>query len=284
MKVSMSYSTRKLIILNQIRGYNNEHLIDNIEFTIPNELSGFNIGLLFAQDDHTPIGAVSLALAWTSGMLTYSVPNGLTIYRRIEFQIVAAHPTDGRVWKSQIGYFYFDEPLPDHSDMPFTELSPYPDWIAAIEAALAAADAANEATLVVNGVVADAEQAILDIAETEAIIIANEATRQEIYNNLLAVNGIVYISNGNIRSATKEDIDADTVDGLHASELSLAPYIHEQLFFSSIWTITHNRNSYPSATLVDETNSTFYGSITYPDLNTIQIVLSKPMIGKAYVI
>ena len=284
MKVSMSYSTRKLIILNQIRGYNNEHLIDNIEFTIPNELSGFNIGLLFAQDDHTPIGAVSLALAWTSGMLTYSVPNGLTIFREIEFQIVAAHPTDGRVWKSQIGHFYFDEPLPDHSDMPFTELSPYPDWIAAIEAALAAADAANEATLAVNGAIADAEQAILDIAETEAIIIANEATRQEIYNNLLAVNGIVYISNGNIRSATKEDIDADTVDGLHVSELSLAPYIHEQLFFSSTWIITHNRNSYPSATLVDETNSTFYGSITYPDLNTIQVILSKPMIGKAYVI
>ena len=45
----------------------------------------------------------------------------------------------------------------------------------------------------------------MDIAETEAIIIANEATRQEIYNDLLSVNGLVYVSNGAIRSATKDN-------------------------------------------------------------------------------
>lgn len=284
MKVSMSYSTRKLIILNQIRGYNNEHLIDNIEFTIPNELSGFNIGLLFAQDDHTPIGAVSLALAWTSGMLTYSVPNGLTIFREIEFQIVAAHPTDGRVWKSQIGHFYFDEPLPDHSDMPFTELSPYPDWLLAIEAANAAAANANEAALTVEAATNAAYAAVVRIEEVEAAIITNEASRQEIYENLLAVNGVIYSTNGSFRAATKEDIDAGTLDGYHASDFLRSGYLHYQNAASQLWEIQHDRENFPSITIIDHLNTLVFGDVTYIDKNNLSIYFTKPVSGMAYIV
>lgn len=112
----MNYSTRKLIVLNQIRGYNEEHLIDNIEFTIPVELTGFNILLTFVQGDDTPIGAVTLATPWTSGTINYVVPIALTVYNHIKYQVVAAHPTTQAVWKSNIGHIYFDEPLPDHGE------------------------------------------------------------------------------------------------------------------------------------------------------------------------
>lgn len=277
MNVSMNYSTRKLIVLNQIRGYNEEHLIDNIEFTIPVELTGFNILLTFVQGDDTPIGAVTLATPWTSGTIDYVVPIALTIYNHIKYQVVAAHPTTQAVWKSNIGHIYFDEPLPDHGDIPFTELSPYPDWVTAIEAT-------NEALLAVTGAIEATNAAIVEIQNVEAAIIANEATRQQIYNDLLSVNGLVYVGNGAIRTAVKEDINADTLDGYHAFELGLAAYIHNQIFYSNVWNVNHNRNSYPSVTIIDDTNNVIYGSIEYIDLNNLQITFSESIIGKAYII
>lgn len=156
MNITVDYATRKMIVLNQIRGFNEEHLIDDMIFTLPTQLSGFNIAIVFAQGDETPIGATTLQLGWISGELTYVVPAQLTQYNHIKFQILAAHPTTGQVWKSVIGHIYFEEPLPFIGDIPFSELSPYPDWVKAIEDAQAAVNAANAA---VDG----AEQAVEDM-------------------------------------------------------------------------------------------------------------------------
>lgn len=156
MNITVDYTTRKMIVLNQIRGFNEEHLIDDMIFTLPSQLSGFNIAIVFAQGDETPIGATTLQLGWISGELTYVVPAQLTQYNHIKFQILAAHPTTGQVWKSVIGHIYFEEPLPFIGDIPFSELSPYPDWVKAIEDAQAAVNAANAA---VDG----AEQAVEDM-------------------------------------------------------------------------------------------------------------------------
>lgn len=156
MNITVDYTTRKMIVLNQIRGFNEEHLIDDMIFTLPSQLSGFNIAIVFAQGDETPIGATTLQLGWISGDLTYVVPAQLTQYNHIKFQILAAHPTTGQVWKSVIGHIYFEEPLPYIGDIPFSELSPYPDWVKAIEDAQAAVNAANAA---VDG----AEQAVQDM-------------------------------------------------------------------------------------------------------------------------
>ena len=156
MNITVDYTTRKMIVLNQIRGFNEEHLIDDMIFTLPSQLSGFNIAIVFAQGNETPIGATTLQLGWISGELTYVVPAQLTQYNHIKFQILAAHPTTGQVWKSVIGHIYFEEPLPFIGDIPFSELSPYPDWVKAIEDAQAAVNAANAA---VDG----AEQAVQDM-------------------------------------------------------------------------------------------------------------------------
>lgn len=284
MNVSMNYSTRKLIVLNQIRGYNEEHLIDNIEFTIPVELTGFNILLTFVQGDDTPIGAVTLATPWTSGTINYVVPIALTVYNHIKYQVVAAHPTTQAVWKSNIGHIYFDEPLPDHGDIPFTELSPYPDWVAAI-------DAANQATLQVTAATNAAYEAtnaaytaIVRLEEIEAAIITNEASRQEIYENLLSVNGIIYSFDGTFRAATKDDIDAGTLDGHYAYEFGLSAYIHYQNIPSNIWSVNHNRNSFPSVTIIDQFNNVFFGETRYIDFDNLEITFSEPTVGKAYVI
>lgn len=298
MKVSMNYTTRKMIILDQIRGFNEENLVDDIEITVPAELSGFNIAIVFAQGDDTPIGATTLELGWTSGVLIYSVPAQLTTFNHIKFQILAAHPTTQAIWKSQIGHIYFEEPLPYIGDIPFTELSPYPDWLLAIEAANAAAANANQAAISANEAATNANEAALTvepatnaayaavvrIEEVEAAIITNEASRQEIYENLLAVNGIVFSTNGSFRAATKDDIDAGTLDGHYAYEFGLSAYIHYQNIPSNIWSVNHNRNSFPSVTIIDQFNNVFFGETRYIDFDNLEITFSKPTVGKAYVV
>lgn len=284
MKVSMNYTTRKMIILNQIRGFNEENLVDDIEITVPSELSGFNIAIVFAQGDDTPIGATTLELSWTSGILIYSVPAQLTTFNHIKFQILAAHPTTQAIWKSQVGHIYFEEPLPYIGDIPFSELSPYPDWIAAIEASNEAVANANEAILNVEAATNVAYSAIVRIEELEAAIITNEASRQEIYENLLGVNGIVYSSDGTFRAATKDDIDAGTLDGHYAYEFGLSAYIHYQNIPSNIWSVNHNRNSFPSVTIIDQFNNVFFGETRYIDFDNLEITFSKPTVGKAYVV
>ncbi len=59
-------------------------------------------------------------------------------------------------------------------------------------------------------------------------------------------------------------------------------YIHDQGTPSDIWTITHNLNKYPAATVVDSANSEVIGEIQYTNLNTLTVTFSSPFSGKAY--
>lgn len=219
MNITVDYTTRKMIVLNQIRGFNEEHLIDDMIFTLPSQLSGFNIAIVFAQGDETPIGATTLQMSWISGDLTYVVPAQLTQYNHIKFQILAAHPTTGQIWKSVIGHIYFEQPLSYIGDIPFSELSPYPDWVKAIEdafaardAALLAAETANEAADNANQSIVNVDNAILNIYQMiEAgeldghsayqvwLDLGNTGTEQDFINALRGASAYqVWIDEGNI--------------------------------------------------------------------------------------
>lgn len=59
-------------------------------------------------------------------------------------------------------------------------------------------------------------------------------------------------------------------------------YTHNQMVASSIWTITHPLNKYPSVTTVTSANDHVYGDVTYPSIDTVVITFSAPFAGKAY--
>jgi hypothetical protein len=59
-------------------------------------------------------------------------------------------------------------------------------------------------------------------------------------------------------------------------------YTHEQLGPSSLWTITHNLNRYPSVTVADSTGQKFIGDVTYVSATVITIGFRAPFSGVAY--
>lgn len=311
MNITVDYTTRKMIVLNQIRGFNEEHLIDDMIFTLPSQLSGFNIAIVFAQGDETPIGATTLQMSWISGDLTYVVPAQLTQYNHIKFQILAAHPTTGQIWKSVIGHIYFEEPLSYIGDIPFSELSPYPSWVAAIEQANAATEAATNATenlslflvstsetieiLIQNSEDAiqdtinatdNANQAILDISlisesisnaeiireQNEQERIQNELDREQTFSDIVIADGLL-IGDGE-----------GNISAIPLNTYSLKEYIHFQNSPQKVWTITHNRDSHPSVTVIDSYNNVVYGDIKYLSNNSLEISFTSIFAGKAYII
>ena len=58
-------------------------------------------------------------------------------------------------------------------------------------------------------------------------------------------------------------------------------YIHDQLSASSIWTVTHNLNKFPSVSVVDSANTTVIGDIQHLDVNTTIITFTSSFSGKA---
>lgn len=72
-----------------------------------------------------------------------------------------------------------------------------------------------------------------------------------------------------------------TIDKL-LSDVKKKTFIHSQLTPSSSWSITHNRNEYPSVIVVDSGDSTVIGEIDYIDMNNITLTFSGSFSGKAY--
>ena len=60
-------------------------------------------------------------------------------------------------------------------------------------------------------------------------------------------------------------------------------YVHNQGTAASTWTVNHNLNKYPSATMVLSTGQKGYGDITYIDENTLTITFASAESGKAYI-
>lgn len=59
-------------------------------------------------------------------------------------------------------------------------------------------------------------------------------------------------------------------------------YIYNQSVPSSIWTITHNLDKYPSVTVVDSAGTVVIGEVTYISKFIITLTFSSPFSGLAY--
>lgn len=59
-------------------------------------------------------------------------------------------------------------------------------------------------------------------------------------------------------------------------------FVYTQAVPSTLWTIEHNLNKYPSVSVVNINNVAMYGDITYIDENNLQIEFSAGFSGKAY--
>lgn len=59
-------------------------------------------------------------------------------------------------------------------------------------------------------------------------------------------------------------------------------YVYRQSTASSVWTIQHNLNRYPSVTVVDSADNVVIGSITYLSTNLIEIEFTSQFVGKAF--
>jgi hypothetical protein len=59
-------------------------------------------------------------------------------------------------------------------------------------------------------------------------------------------------------------------------------FVYTQSVPSTLWTITHNLDKFPSVSVVNINNVTMYGNVTYLTENTLQIEFSAGFSGKAY--
>jgi len=61
-----------------------------------------------------------------------------------------------------------------------------------------------------------------------------------------------------------------------------ATYTHTQASASSIWTITHNLNCFPSVTVVDSAGSVVTGDVEYISATVVRVTFVAAFAGKAY--
>ena len=60
-------------------------------------------------------------------------------------------------------------------------------------------------------------------------------------------------------------------------------YVHNQNVASSVWTVNHNLNKFPSCTMVLSTGQQGYGDVTFIDKNSLTITFAGAETGKAYI-
>tara|TARA_R110002051_G_C8631417_1_gene484803 strand:+ start:582 stop:920 length:339 start_codon:yes stop_codon:yes gene_type:complete len=65
-------------------------------------------------------------------------------------------------------------------------------------------------------------------------------------------------------------------------DLGISTYTHDQGVPSATWTVVHNLDKHPSATVVDTGGTVVAGEITYISNNEIEIVFQAAFSGKAY--
>lgn len=59
-------------------------------------------------------------------------------------------------------------------------------------------------------------------------------------------------------------------------------YTHDQVQPTTIWTIAHNLNKYPSVTTMDAAGNQIVGDIAYTDLDNLTVTFTSNIAGKAY--
>ena len=65
-------------------------------------------------------------------------------------------------------------------------------------------------------------------------------------------------------------------------DLGISTYTHDQGVPSATWTVVHNLEKHPSATVVDTGGTVVAGEITYVSNNEIEILFQAAFSGKAY--
>jgi len=65
-------------------------------------------------------------------------------------------------------------------------------------------------------------------------------------------------------------------------DLGISTYTHDQGVPSATWTVVHNLEKFPSATVVDTGDTVVVGEITYVNNNEIEILFQSAFSGKAY--
>lgn len=91
------------------------------------------------------------------------------------------------------------------------------------------------------------------------------------YNNLEnkpKINGVVLEGN-----KTSSDL------GLMGSDKT---YVYNQNVPSSVWSITHNLDKFPSVTIVDSAGSVVMGEVTYENKNKLKVTFTVEFGGSAY--
>lgn len=59
-------------------------------------------------------------------------------------------------------------------------------------------------------------------------------------------------------------------------------YVHTQAVTSSVWTINHQLDKYPSVVIVDDDDNVVHCNVNYQDKNNIVATFSASVTGKAY--
>lgn len=76
---------------------------------------------------------------------------------------------------------------------------------------------------------------------------------------------------------------ASGTDGVQSDVIpELVAYAHTQSAASDTWTITHNLDFYPNATVFDSAGTMVEGSITHTNDTQLIITFSATISGKAY--
>lgn len=65
-------------------------------------------------------------------------------------------------------------------------------------------------------------------------------------------------------------------------DLGISTYTHDQGVPSATWTVVHNLEKFPSATVVDTGDTVVVGEVTYVNNNEIEILFQSAFSGKAY--
>ena len=109
----------------------------------------------------------------------------------------------------------------------------------------------------------------------------------EIFNKNVEIQGTTKL---NAQNAQGDLLTIDPVTGIVTSrttsqvliDLGISTYTHDQGIPSATWTVVHNLDKHPSATVVDTGGTVVAGEITYISNNEIEILFQAAFGGKAY--
>lgn len=96
-----------------------------------------------------------------------------------------------------------------------------------------------------------------------------------------------FVFSFNTRTGAVTLTSADVINALGytpadaTSSLVGASYIHTQNSPATVWTITHNLNSYPSVTVIDSAGTVVFGGVEYLTANQIRLTFSAAFSGRA---